>query len=194
MAMEHQDSIPERHILYAALVNAQADTLHLYVNHWRSRGGGKEASAPMRIAAAQALRKATQTLQATNPQAKIIIMGDFNDNPNDESIVAHLKAFAPEEALRQPDALVNLASEAYEAGQGTLYFNCWDFFDQMMVSQNLMQGKHLRVESFSPFVRSWMLFTDNLGKQRPNRTLSGSRYFGGYSDHLPVVLRLRRIK
>ncbi|MBK9292313.1 MAG: endonuclease/exonuclease/phosphatase family protein [Bacteroidetes bacterium] len=193
-AIEFQDSVPERHILYAALVNAHNDTLHVYVNHWRSRGGGQEISAPWRIRAASALRRHNDSLLQQKPKALIVVMGDFNDNPTDESIVQHLLALPSDEALRRPEALVNLASEAFAAGQGTLYYDGWHFFDQMIVSQQLMHGKRLRVESFSPFTRPWMLFTDSRGVQRPNRTRSGSRYFGGYSDHLPVLLRLSRIK
>lgn len=192
--LEFQDSVPERHILYAALLNGHSDTLHVFVNHWKSRGGGQEATAPLRMAAAQALRLAIDALQAAKPHALVVVMGDFNDNPTDESITKHLKALAPEQALRQPAALVNLAAEAYSAGQGTLYFDGWHFFDQMMVSQSLWQGKRLRVKSFEVFSRPWMLYNDNRGNARPNRTMSGSRYFGGYSDHLPVVLRLQRVR
>ncbi len=191
---EFQDSVPERHILYASLVNAQADTLHVFVNHWRSRRGGAEASEPIRIAAAQALRLAIHILKAGKPKAKIVVMGDFNDNPNDISIMQHLLALPKEAAMRNPDALVNLAAEPYSLGQGTLYFNNWDFFDQMMVSQNLMSSASLRVGSFEVIVKPWMLYSDNRGNQRPNRTMSGSRYFGGYSDHLPVLLRLERVR
>lgn len=192
--IEFQDSVPERHILYTTLLNGHSDTLHVFVNHWKSRGGGQEATAPLRMAAAQALRLAIDALQAAKPHALVVVMGDFNDNPTDESITKHLKALAPEQALRQPAALVNLAAEAYSAGQGTLYFDGWHFFDQMMVSQSLWQGKRLRVKSFEVFSRPWMLYNDNRGNARPNRTMSGSRYFGGYSDHLPVVLRLQRVR
>lgn len=192
--IEFQDSLPERHILYTTLLNGHSDTLHVFVNHWKSRGGGQEATAPSRMAAAQTLRSAFDSLLAVKPRALVVVMGDFNDNPTDESITKHLKALAPEQALRQPAALVNLAAEAYSAGQGTLYFDGWHFFDQMMVSQSLWQGKRLRVKSFEVFSRPWMLYNDNRGIARPNRTMSGSRYFGGFSDHLPVVLRLQRVR
>lgn len=192
--IEFQDSLPERHILYTTLLNGHSDTLHVFVNHWKSRGGGQEATAPLRMAAAKALRGVVDSLMAVKPRALIVVMGDFNDNPTDESITKHLKALAPEQALRQPAALVNLAAEAYSAGQGTLYFDGWHFFDQMMVSQSLWQGKRLRVKSFEVFSRPWMLYNDNRGIARPNRTMSGSRYFGGFSDHLPLVLRLQRVR
>lgn len=192
--IEFQDSLPERHILYTTLLNGHSDTLHVFVNHWKSRGGGQEATAPSRMAAAQALRNAIDLLMAAKPRAFVVVMGDFNDNPSDESITKYLKALAPEQALRQPGALVNLSAEAYAAGQGTLYFDGWHFFDQMIVSQSLWQGKRLRVKSFVVFSQPWMLYTDSRGIARPNRTMSGSRYFGGYSDHLPVVLRLQRVR
>lgn len=191
--IEFQDSLPERHILYTTLLNGHSDTLHVFVNHWKSRGGGQEATAPSRMAAAQALRNAIDLLMAAKPHAFVVVMGDFNDNPSDESITKYLKALAPEQALRQPGALVNLSAEAYAAGQGTLYFDGWHFFDQMMVSQNLMFGNRWRVESFGAFIKPWMVFIDNRRNARPNRTLSGSRYFGGYSDHFPVLLKLSRV-
>lgn len=191
--IEFQDSVPERHILYASLVNAMADTLHLYVNHWRSRRGVQETSAPVRKAAGRALRQSIDQLKSANPQAKIVVMGDFNDNPNDESIAIELQALPLDEAERIPSALVNLAAEPFANGQGTLYFNNWDFFDQMMVSQSLITSRSLRLSSFLIISRPWMLYTDSRGIQRPNRTMSGNRYFGGYSDHLPVMLRLDRV-
>ncbi|PKP54127.1 MAG: endonuclease [Bacteroidetes bacterium HGW-Bacteroidetes-1] len=180
-----------RHILYVKGTIATGDTLHLFVNHWTSRYGGKEETIPARTGTANVLRYSIDSLFAINPSSNIIIGGDFNDNPDDASIFSFLKAYAPSEETAQA-TLYNLAMKTYLEGNGTLYYDGWDCFDQIIVSSALLQNGKLKAGPLEIIKKDWMLFKPRDGEARPNRTASGSRYFGGFSDHLPVMVRLQK--
>lgn len=177
-----------RHILYVKGVTAKNDTLNIFVNHWTSRYGGLEETKPARMGTAVFLKKITDSLFVVNPNANIIIVGDLNDNPEDESLILGLDARWPKDI--QPLRLYNLALEPHAAGFGTLFYKSWDFFDQVIVSSPLLEGGSLRVSPIEIIKKDWMLFKPREGDARPNRTMSGGRYYGGFSDHLPVVVRL----
>lgn len=178
-----------RHVLYAKGLIQSNDTLHIFVNHWTSRYGGREETDPKRRASGDFLRHKADSILALNVDANIIIMGDLNDNPNDLSITEHLKAGSPKQGITNAE-LYNLSIDPFLAGEGTLYYKSWDFFDQVIVSSALLNGKSWQVNSLKVVKHPWMLFQQKNGESRPNRTASGGRYFGGFSDHLPVVLYL----
>jgi hypothetical protein len=182
----------QRHILYVKGTIASGDTLHVFVNHWTSRFGGKEETIPARTGTAAFLRTVVDSLFAVNPNSKIIIGGDFNDNPDDPSMFSFLKAYAPNDEIR-PLSLYNLAMEPYLLGEGTLYYQGWDFFDQVVVSSALLApfDGNLKSGPIEVIKKDWMLFQPRDGEARPNRTASGGRYYGGFSDHLPVLIRLK---
>lgn len=188
------DSLPNanpRHILYIKGIDASDDTLHLFINHWTSRFGGKDETVPSRNAAGSFMRKMADSLFAKDANTNIIIAGDLNDNPDDVSLMAHLKALPVDQTIGKKQ-LYNLAFNPFKAGNGTLYYKSWDFFDQIIVSSNLLmpdKGK-LKTGEIQIVNRDWMLFFNKNGVGKPNRTYSGGKYFGGYSDHLPVMIRL----
>jgi endonuclease/exonuclease/phosphatase family metal-dependent hydrolase len=184
-----------RDILYASFSVSEEDTVHVYVNHWPSRFGGMLASVPRRMLAALTLRKHVDSLMLVKPHAKIVIMGDFNDTPRDDSIIKGLRAFDPKEVTK-PDDLVHLFTNADVLGHlGTLKFqHMWQIFDHIIVSQSLVndrEGLIYKEGSASIFKADFLLTDDEryLGK-KVNRTFVGPRYTGGYSDHLPVFIDL----
>ena len=81
-----------RDILYASFGFQEKDTIHFYVNHWPSRYGGKAFSEDKRIAAANSLKLSIDSLQKLNPGNKVFIMGDFNDEPDDKSLIEVLNS------------------------------------------------------------------------------------------------------
>ena len=181
-----------RDILYVkgTLRSSPADTLHLFVNHWPSRRGGQEASEPNRIDAALTLKQQVDSLFRLNEWANIIIMGDFNDEPYDSSLFSVLKAFNPTYNPKSEITLYNMMSEAYHDGKGTIYWDRWQVFDQIILSTNLIiKQTGLVLPEFEGriFSEEWMLFKAGDGTLRPNRT-AGREYYGGYSDHLPVYV------
>ena len=178
-----------RHVLYAKGLIYGNDTLHIFVNHWASRYGGKDKTDPKRRASGNFLRHKADSILAFNADANIVIMGDLNDNPTDLSMTDHLKAGSPKQGVVAAE-LYNLSLDLFLAGEGTLYYKSWDFFDQVIVSSALLNGKSWQVDTLKVVKHPWMLFQQKSGEFRPNRTASGGRYYGGFSDHLPVVLYL----
>lgn len=180
--------IPEnktRDLLYVKGILHQADTFHFFVNHWPSRWGGQIASEPDRIFVAALLRQKVDSLLKTNPEARILLMGDFNDTPENKSIRDVLQARLANEG----SPLVNLMEAYLKNGQGTITttspFTQWHIFDQMICSRKALQENITRKQAtiFSP---NWLLNE----KGRPHRTYQGPVYKGGFSDHLPVHVDL----
>jgi predicted extracellular nuclease len=191
---------PTRLILHVSLLTKNNDTLHVFVNHWPSRLGGEEASEINRIAAAKTLRASVDLLLKTNPSANIIIMGDFNDEPDNNSIKRDLKAeeFICDSA-NYSYSLHNLAWEKKRAGEGTLkYHDQWDLLDQIIVSSADIRSAHKSFNylcgSFTIFKPVYMIETAANFVGGPLPTYGGNRYLAGYSDHFPVFAKFLSIK
>ncbi|MBN2611491.1 MAG: endonuclease [Bacteroidales bacterium] len=183
-----------RDILYLSFKVGKKDTLHLFVNHWPSRYGGQIASEKYRIFVANFLRARTDSLFARNINAKIILMGDFNDEPHNKSIRETLKAEKVESTIL-PGRLYNLSDDHKNPHvQGShKYQGNWALLDQAMVSGSLMikSGVYVPPGSFTIFSAPFLLEADKkyLGT-KPRRTYTGFSYNGGFSDHLPVYIDL----
>lgn len=187
-----------REILYVSGIVRGTDTLHLFINHWPSRYSGLLESQPKRNLAAQLLKKQVEHLQLRHKNPCIIIMGDFNDQPTDESISEYLQvAKLPDSANTvRPEMLYNLSQPWMDGERGTIkYRSQWSVFDQIIVSGTLLQEKnklYTRPEWARIVTLPFLLEEDKTyGGEKTRRTYFGYRYSGGTSDHLPVVLRLR---
>ncbi len=167
--------------------------LHLFVNHWPSRRDGKISSEDKRCAAAMVLMGKVSQIMSADKNARIIVMGDLNDNPTDSSVTQVLGAIEPTEPYKT-DKLYDLMSKPFRDGQYTLkYRQENDVFDQMIVSENLIDktaATHVRGNVGGIFKEKWMLYNHPKNGEIPNRTYGGPRYYGGFSDHLPVYIDL----
>jgi predicted extracellular nuclease len=183
-----------RDILHVWGRTANDELLHVFVNHWPSKAGGVEQTRSDRMAAARVLRSKTDSLFRLDADTKIIIMGDFNDNPDDVKTYGStslLKAVRPD-SIAHP-ALVNLMYPSHLRGEGTYnYRGNWDMIDNVIVSSSLINGRGIRVENSAGYVYNpeWITFTNTRGQKVPNRTYVGNLYEGGISDHFPVWIRL----
>jgi hypothetical protein len=182
-----------RDILYVKGL-MDTDTLHILVNHWPSRRGGEIRSAPARVAAATTCRRVMDSIRLINPLGKIILMGDLNDDPTSRSITHTLGATGNPEHLSSSE-LYNPWCQLYKMGIGTLANrDHWSIFDQILVSRGLllMQGNGWHFSGAGIYRKPFMV--ENQGRYRgyPMRTWDGNRYRGGYSDHFPTYITLRR--
>lgn len=184
-----------RDILYVKGLIGDIEMVHIFINHWPSRYGGYMETKPKRNRAAEILKKKTDSLFAIHPAVSIVIMGDFNDGPEDQSIADILHARKPV-ADTQTEALTNLMLvERTGWKYGTLKFReLWDTFDQVIVSGGLLGGaSNLSIDPEKEviFHADFLLQPDDryMGKQL-FRTYSGFKYLGGFSDHLPVYVDL----
>lgn len=177
-----------RDILYAKFYDRRGDTLHVFVNHWPSRYDGERETIKLRALAANTLKHKVDSLvflHQTIP--KIIIMGDFNDTPEDPSI---------HDILCDGAVLVNLFTNGKNLGfEGTLKHQyTWQIFDQIIVSNSLIdndKGLIYKKNSAQIFHGDFLFEKDeSFGGVKLFRTYVGPKYYGGYSDHLPVYIDL----
>jgi len=183
-----------RDVLYAKGLVFNQDTIHIFINHWPSKFGGAQATIPNRRYVAELLRFHVDSIFALNPLANIIITGDFNDEPGDESLLLGLKARKDTIGMK-PGELLNLMYPAFEQGQGTEKFQQhWGLLDQFIVSYSLMYLKsqaHVSEGKAHIFNAPFLETQDEkfLGTM-PFRTYAGPKYLGGYSDHYPIYMDL----
>ncbi len=168
------------------------DTVHIIVNHWPSRYGGEKRSRWLRDAAAGLSRKIADSILQQDPQARILVMGDLNDNPTNESVIKYMSAKGKQDKLK-PNDFFNPMWEMYKKGNGTLaWHDTWSLFDQILVSQSLL-GKdytHLKLLKAVIYKKPFLVNKDGRYKGYPYRTFVGNTFQGGYSDHLPVFVVL----
>ena len=166
------------------------ETIHVYVNHWPSRSGGEERSAPAREAAAQVVKNHVDSINKIEPGAKIIIMGDLNDDPVNSSIAGILNAKGKQKDVRN-GGLFNPWMEMYKNGVGTLaYQDSWNLFDQIIVSYPWLDKTQTNFFYYQPHIFKREFMTENVGRYKgyPMRTWDGNTYRGGYSDHFPTYI------
>ncbi len=178
-----------RDIIYSKGVVYGMDTIHIFINHWVSRYGGRAKTDRFRRYTGHLLRLIADSIFNVQPNANILIAGDLNDNPTDTSVLISLGAKKVQAPFAKKQ-LYNLGLNEYEHGVGSLYYHGWDLFDQIIVSTALVAG-HNGMKTTSDketiFKKNWMLYKPKNGPARPNRTAAG-KYYGGYSDHLPVYI------
>lgn len=171
------------------------------VAHWPSRLGGKEASEFKRIAVGQQMRSIADSVLKANPATKVVMMGDFNDDPTDKSIAKGLGAKFKQKDL-QPGDLYNPYADMLKAGYGTLaYGDAWNIFDNIVVSENLAKGStgalKLQPAAGSKFYgnifkQHYMVQKEGQFKGYPLRTYVGNNFQGGFSDHFPVYIYISK--
>jgi len=186
---EKGDTLPTREILHVTGAFQDGRQFHFFVSHWPSRYGGLMETENGRKLAAKCLKQAVDNVQTERPDAGIICMGDFNDQPYDESIRKVLGA-SPVQEDTGISKLVNISSGVGNSGiAGTLkHQQEWAVFDQFIISRNL-----LSVTKTSVFTAGFLLEPDaKFTGNKPFRTYAGFRYTGGFSDHLPVLLDLQK--
>ncbi len=179
-----------RDILYMKAQLIDNQIIHVFVNHWPSRREGKKKSEPKRIKAAEALREKVEELFEKDANANILIMGDFNDTPENHSLTRYLKA---KNSIEQTTDLQNLFYQHAQEKKGTInYQNRWYQFDQIIVSTNLMDSNNkisVLPSSAQNFNERWIMYKSSKGIYKPNKSYSGKRYHAGYSDHLPITVK-----
>ena len=187
-----------REILMVKGILHGCDTLLLFINHWPSRRGGYLGSQPRRNYVASILRQLVDSIQDKQPEANILIMGDFNDEPTNESLDKILLAQTDTISFHEKNLYNLMGIRNKNHPEGTLKFrDQWSTFDQFIVSGTLMKGLSgikAGVRNVLIFRSSFLLEEDNMYfGEKLNRTYSGPKYHGGFSDHLPVTLEIIQI-
>jgi endonuclease/exonuclease/phosphatase family metal-dependent hydrolase len=168
------------------------EQVYFIVNHWPSRSGGETKSQPNRIAAAQLNKTIIDSILTLESEAKIISMGDFNDDPTDVSFKKVLKTKGKPKEVAETD-LFNPMEALYKKGLGSLaYRDKWNLFDQLFFTGNFLDPQHSTYAFWKAGIYNPPYIVDARGQYKgyPLRTYAGGNYVGGYSDHFPVYLYL----
>jgi len=187
------DTIYTRDVLYVK-GDLDGEEIHVMVNHWPSRSGGEARSEPRRKNSAMVVQQQVDKIMAEDINAKIFIVGDMNDNPNNTSLRSVLMAKGSKKELREGD-IYNPMFNMFNKGQGSnAYRDAWSLFDQVIISKQVVDKNqsgyfHYKTEIYNP---KFLVQRKGQYKGYPKRTFSGSTYQGGYSDHFPVLVYLAK--
>ena len=174
------------------------ELIHIIVNHWPSRSGGEKKSRPKREKAAWLTGQIIEDIKKDDSNAKIIIMGDLNDDPNNSSIKKVLKAQGKKKEIATGD-IFNPMEDMFRRGLNTLgYRDNINLFDQILISSSLLttKGEYDTYKMFKTNIFNPQFLTTKSGRYKgyPFRSYSYGSYTGGYSDHFPVYMYLIKEK
>ena len=179
----------------------EGEPFYFIVSHWPSRLGGKERSQYARDFVAAKCKHICDSVRTVNPNTKVVIMGDFNDDATDASVVEVLGAKGNIKKLEAND-MFNPFNAMLKAGYGTLaYRDSWNLFDNIVVSENLATGSTgaLKIQKKEGakfygniFTAPYMIQKEGQYKNYPLRSFVGSNFQNGYSDHFPVYIYIAK--
>ncbi|MFS4468835.1 endonuclease/exonuclease/phosphatase family protein [Maribacter sp. 2210JD10-5] len=170
------------------------EKIFFLVNHWPSRSGGELRSRPYRLKAAELNKRIIDSVKRIDVAAKIIAMGDFNDDPVDPSLKKILGVKGKKKRLDTTD-LFGPMEKLFKKGSGSLaYRDKWNIFDQIYMTSNLISEPSFSYSYWKTGIFTPPYLLDPKGKYKgyPLRTYAGGSYIGGYSDHFPVYIHLIR--
>jgi len=174
-----------RDILYV-MGQYQSEVLHLFVNHWPSNYGGMEKAIPKRTATANLVKSEIAKIQSKDPFAEIILIGDFNENP-DEKNIKLLEDIGLKSLMRQMMGKPKVGTYVY---RGVDYL-----YDQIIINRGLSDKKSLTIVKNSAYILDLPKYRQQEGsyKHYPFRFWAGNRLLGGYSDHLAIKVSIKSI-
>ncbi len=191
LSSKNKEKYTTRDIL---LVKAELDgePLYILINHWPSKKGGEDLTTTSRNEAAAVCRSEINRIQQIDPTAKIIVMGDLNDNPDSYSVQKVLKSSGNRYQLKAGE-LYNPWEELYTKGYGSLANqDRWSLFDQILLSNNWLNKFQKGFYFYHQDIFKRLYMIENRGRYKgyPMRAWDGNNYRGGYSDHFPTYVIL----
>ena len=175
------------------------ELIHVIVNHWPSRSGGEAKSRPLREKAAYQNTKIIEQIREKDPNAKILTMGDFNDDPINSSFKKVLKTKSRKKNVGEKD-IYNPYEDLHRRGFNTLaYRDNLNLFDMILISSPLLDKGEKDFSSYKMFkamIFNKRFLSGKKGKYKgyPFRSFADGGYTGGYSDHYPVYMYLIKEK
>ncbi len=170
----------------------EGDLIHVIVNHWPSRSGGEARSRSKRVGAAKLNKRLIDSLQSIDPYAKIITMGDLNDNPTNASIKDVLKAERKAKKVKLK-GVFNPMEEFFKQGLGSnAYRDAWSLFDQILITQPLLEKDYSSFRFYKAGIFNKSYLTNKHGRYKgyPLRSFDYGGFTDGFSDHFPVFVYL----
>jgi len=173
-----------RDILYVS-GKYQNTVLHIYINHWPSNYGGKEKAIPKRTTTAELIIQEVEKVRNNDMSSEIILLGDFNEDPDDLNI-----------QMLEGVGLTSLMKPLLGKPKiGTYVYRGKDYFyDQIIINDQLKDNKGLSVVSNSLYILDLPKYRQQEGNYThyPFRFWAGNRLLGGYSDHLAIMVKIKK--
>jgi hypothetical protein len=185
------EKIYTRDILYVSGMLGEEE-IHIMVNHWPSRRGGEKRTAKYRNDGAQICKQVYDSLYLINPNVKMFVMGDLNDDPTNASVQKYLSAKSDKDSVSDGE-MFNPMTKFYKKGFGSnAYRDAWSLFDQIILSQGLIKQPSEGFFFYQAEIYNPEFIIQKKGKYKgyPMRTFSGDTFINGYSDHFPVCVYL----
>ena len=182
-----------RDILHGSF-NFEGEQIDMFVNHWPSRRGGEEHSQTRRLTAASTLKRYLDSLAVVRNSPNFIIVGDFNDEPDNYSLETILSAG---KLFEENKILYNLAWLKFEDGVGTHHYGEeFNMLDQIIISKSLVDSSGIDYinDSFEIVRGDFFIYNEGKNKDAIIPTFENGKFVGGYSDHLPVAAKFYIIK
>ncbi|MEM9679183.1 MAG: endonuclease/exonuclease/phosphatase family protein [Bacteroidota bacterium] len=169
----------------------EGELIHIIVNHWPSRRGGEARSRPRRLAAAKLNKHIIDSLQSIDPYAKIVTMGDLNDNPTNASVKKVLKAKDKKGKVPMKGIYNPFEKQFRKDGLGSnAYGDSWSLFDQIMMTQPLLEKDYASFRYYKAGIFNKDYLTTKRGRWKgyPFRSFANGGFTDGFSDHFPVYV------
>jgi hypothetical protein len=168
------------------------ELIHIIVNHWPSRSGGEMKSRPLRERAAYQNTKIIDQIKQKEENPKILVLGDFNDDPINSSFKKVLKTKGKKKDVIQGD-LYNPFEKLFKKGFGSYnYRGKWDMLDQFMISSELLKNSGHFFLKAGIFNEKYLINQDGKYEGYPFKSFAGGKFLGGYSDHFPIYMLLAK--
>ncbi|MGB0982231.1 MAG: endonuclease/exonuclease/phosphatase family protein [Winogradskyella sp.] len=169
------------------------DVIHVLVNHWPSRSGGEARSRSKRVGAAKLNKRIIDSLQSKNPYAKIITMGDLNDDPTNASVKKVLKAKKNKKNVGLKGIYNPFEKMFSDKGYGTTaYRDAWSLFDQILITKPLLENDYSSFRFWKAGIYNKSYLSNKRGRYKgyPLRSFANGNFTDGFSDHFPVYIYL----
>ena len=171
---------PTRDILYVQ-GEYKGHTLHIYVNHWPSNYGGKKKAIPKRRATARLLVNEVAEILSNEPDAEILLIGDFNEEPTDDNV----------RTLKSVNMTSMMEPLMGQPQVGTYVYRGKDnFLDQIIISTGLQDEQGLTAGQVAILDKPKYRQQEGKYAHYPFRFWAGNKLLGGYSDHLAVYVEI----
>ena len=171
-----------RDILYV-LGEYSNTRLHIFVNHWPSNYGGKEKAIPKRTETAELIIEEIENILSVEKSAEIILIGDFNENPDDKNIMI-LEKIGFTSLMKPMLGKPKVGTYVYRGEDS--------FLDQIIINEHLKEKEGLSIIEESVYILDLPKYRQQEGnyKHYPYRFWAGNKLLGGYSDHLAIKVKI----
>ena len=168
------------------------DPVGIIVCHWPSRASGSF----YRESGGRQVKVVKDSLLALNPNMKVMVMGDMNDDPQNKSMSVELRAKKKLKDVKEGD-MFNPWWAILDSGTGTLsYQGSWNLFDQIVMTPNMLDIQGIKDYTTLTYLKcqiqrfDYLINKEGKYKGTPKRTTASGEWLDGYSDHLPVAVYL----